>query len=244
MVSSRSLKFNTELVKYNYDTTRFKFVQIIKRIFGDWTESIEDIHHFVPGSDNLRQITIDVDTYTKFHNHYYKSELYSDMLDMYQAFVKECVLPLFDCDDTEFVVQKEPSFRVHLPNNTALGFRPNMGDPEDKIGIHCDRDYGHPDTEINFMLTFGDQFGNNSCFVETSPRSDTFVPIEMKYGEFVSFYGNQCRHYNHKNDTGISRMSIDFRVMPMSNYNPDCNTHSLHSKRKFIIGDYYMKMTR
>jgi FkbM family methyltransferase len=92
------------------------------------------------------------------------------------------------------------------------------------------------------MLTFGNQYGNNSCYVETAPSSDIFHPIEMKYGEFVSFYGNKCRHFNRKNDTGISRVSIDFRIMPISKYNPDYDKESLHTKRKFLLGGYYTKI--
>ena len=235
--------FNNQF-KFSYNIEKYNFVKIIKKIFDNWDNSIENIHNFYEDSINDEQVTIDTDTCTKYHQKYYKSPYYNEMIILYQQFVKEVVLPLFNCDDTEFVIQKEPSFRVSPPNNTALGFRPNMGDPEDKIGLHCDRDYAHPDTEINFMLTFGNQYGNNSCYVETEPHNNNFVALEMKYGEFISFYGNKCRHFNRVNDTGISRVSIDFRVMPLSKYDSNCSNQSLHSKRKFIIGDYYINMSR
>ena len=115
-----------------------------------------------------------------------------------QPILFQCILVLLQKRTVHFVL------RIHLPNNTALGFRPNMGDPNDKIGIHCDSDYNHPDPEINFMLTLSGQKDNNSCFVETAPGSDIFQPLNMEYGEFISFYGNKCRHYNKTNDTGLS----------------------------------------
>jgi hypothetical protein len=216
----------------------------LKKIFDDWSGPIETLHEFFHGSDTLEQITIDNDTKTAFHQKYYKSEHYDQMVSLYHNFVKDCVIPLFDCDDTVFVIQKEPTFRINLPNNSALGVRPTMQDPTDRIGIHCDADYNHPDGEINFMLTFGKQFGTNSCYVETAPGSDEFYPIEMNYGEFFSFYGNKCRHFNKKNDTGMSRVSIDFRVMPISKYNEECNKKSLHSDRPFLIGGYYTIISR
>ena len=225
--------------KFSYDTNKYDFVKIIKKIFDDLQFPIEKLHMYIENSINQEQITIDNDTSTMFHKKYYNSPYYNEMIILYQHFIKEVVLPLINCEDTEFVIQKEPSFRIHLPNNTALGYRPNRGDPDDKIGLHCDGDYGHQITEINFMLTFGPQFGNNSCYVETSPGNAIFVPLEMNYGEFISFYGNQCRHYNKRNDTNISRVSIDFRIIPLSKYDPNCNNISLHSKRKFLIGDYY-----
>ena len=233
----------TSQTKFSYDTTKYNFVDKLNKIFDNCDLPVENIHNFF-GNDQNKQVTIDDDTRTKFHQKYYKSEHYNEMIELYQSFVKNVVLPVFNCEDIEFIVQKEPSFRVCPPNNTALGFRPNMGDPEDKVGLHCDSDYGHPEGEINFILTFGNQYENNSCYVETMPNSNNFVSLQMKYGEFIGFYGNRCRHFNKVNDTGISRVSIDFRVMPLSKYDFNCVAESLHSKRKFLIGDYYIKMSR
>ena len=206
-------------------------------------QPIELLHNYFSDSDCLNQITIDEDTKTTFHKKYYNSPYYEELLNLYYTFVREVVLPLFK-EEEEFVVQKDPAFRINLPNNTALGFRPNMGDPEDKIGLHCDGDYDHPDGEINFMLTFGKQYGNNSCYVETSPNNEDYYPIEMEFGEFVSFYGNKCRHFNRVNDTGVSRISIDFRIIPISKYDTKNVKQSLHGKRKFLIGDYYVSMKK
>ncbi len=37
-------------------------------------------------------------------------------------------------------------------------------------------------------------------------------------GECMSFNGNKCSHYNKINKTGKTRLSFDFRILPL-NYN-------------------------
>jgi hypothetical protein len=226
--------------KFFYDTKDYNFDVLIKKIFDGWDKPLELLHEYT--TDEIEQLTIDNDTSTLFHKRYYNSPYYSEFIALYHKFIKEIVLPQIKCDDTKFIVQSEPSFRINIPNNTAIGVRYNSDEESEMIGLHCDGEYGHPPSELNFMLTFTNQYGSNSCYVETAPMNNQFVPFEMKYGEFISFYGNKCRHFNKKNDTGITRVSIDFRVIPYSKYDPDCNTHSLHSKRKFVIGGYYTVM--
>lgn len=229
--------------KFIFNIAEYNFEGILRKIFDNWEHPIYELYKYFDDSDKLEQIIIDGDTKTKFHRKYYDSPYYNEFLEEYYRFVKEVVLPLFN-DENEFVIQKDPAFRIHLPNNTALGYRPNMNDPEDKIGLHCDGDYGHPIGEINFMLTLSGQYGNNSCFVETEPENNNFTPLEMEYGEFISFNGNKCRHYNKTNDTGVGRVSIDFRIIPKALYDETYRGESLHGKRKFIIGGYYIAMTK
>ena len=156
------------------------------------------------------------------------------MIAIYDDFLVKNILPLFNED---IVVQKEPSFRISLPNNTALGKCATDTDSE-IIGLHCDGDYNHPKEEINFMLTITGQEETNSCYIETEPKKGDFFPVKLAKGDFMSFYGNQCRHYNKVNRTGKVRISIDFRVIPYSEYN-DTSASAVHSNRKFCIGDYF-----
>ena len=237
-------ELRSSIRKFTYDTERYPFTRILRKIFDDWDDKIENLHLFFQNSDMIKQITIDEDTKTKFHRHYYDSQHYQEMLDLYYTFVKEIVLPLFKTDDTEFIVQKDPCFRINIPNNTALGKRTSMNDPDDKIGIHCDGEYGHPDSEINFMLSFGYQRGTNSCYIETQIGNEIYEPVEIKYGEFINFYGNKLRHFNKVNTTGESRVSIDFRIIPKSLYDNNNTSVSLHGKRPFLIGGYYIELSK
>lgn len=78
--------------------------------------------------------------------------------------------------------------------SSAIGVRPGVGDDDQRIGLHCDGEYGHPEGEVNFMLTFTPMFGSNGCFVESEPDKGDFAPIVMEYGQVFRFWGNKCVH--------------------------------------------------
>ena len=213
---------------YNYSQYEYPFYEKIQKIFNE--PNLEMI-----SSSSLGQVTFENDTATDFHKIYYKSPYYNEIIDIYNKFIQNCILPLFK--DTTLIVQKEPSFRIHLPNNTALGKRSDQGD-DVRIGLHCDSWYNHPKEEINFILTITGQEDTNSCYIETQPKSNIFFPLKIQKGEFISFYGNKCLHYNMLNTTGKTRISLDFRVIPGSIYK-DSLDKAIHSNRKFIVGEYY-----
>ena len=213
---------------YKYSQHEYPFYEKIQKIFNE--PNLEMI-----SSSSLGQVTFENDTATDFHKMYYKSPYYNEIIDIYNKFIQNCILPLFK--DTTLIVQKEPSFRIHLPNNTALGKRSDQGD-DVRIGLHCDSWYNHPKEEINFILTITGQEDTNSCYIETQPKSNIFFPLKIQKGEFISFYGNKCLHYNMLNTTGKTRISLDFRVIPGSIYK-DSLDEAIHSKRKFIVGEYY-----
>jgi hypothetical protein len=218
---------------FSYDESKYPFYTLLTKIFN--FSPLDKLHLI---HDISEQILFENDTSTYFHKKYYKSDLYIEVIKVYYDFIKMEVLPLFN--ENDFIIQKEPSFRIHLPNNTALGKKET--DQNEIIGIHCDGDYGHPAEEINFMLTITGQEGSNSVFAESEPNKGDFVSVTINRGQFVSFYGNQCRHYNIKNTTGKTRISFDFRVIPKSLYK-ESNASAVHSNRKFIVGEYYTNIS-
>ena len=98
------------------NTSRFDFENALREIFDDFTGPLDELHTFFVGADAWPLATLDNDTNTMFHSKYYKSDKYEDFQAIYRRFVREFILPLFD--EREFAVQREPSFRVHLPNNS------------------------------------------------------------------------------------------------------------------------------
>lgn len=226
-----------KILSYSIDI--YPFHKVMQDVLGT-TLDLKRSHSLIEESVNWDQITFQNDTSTMFHTRYYKSPNYSKMVELYQKFIKEYLLPQLEED--VYIVQKEPSFRIHIPNNTALGKREDDTDDE-MIGLHCDGDYNHPTAEMNYMITITGQSDTNSCYVETEPGKGDFHPINIQYGEVFRFYGNQCRHFNKKNRTEDTRISLDFRVIPGSKYKA-AEEAAVHSGRKFVVGGYYCKLTK
>jgi hypothetical protein len=224
----------------SYSTEEYPFQEIIKKIFhleGDICQA----HTLIEGSSHWDQITFQNDTSTEFHQRYYKSSHYHEMVELYQQFLQNWLLPQLEED--EYIVQKEPSFRIHLPNNTAVGKRDDETEDNERIGFHCDGDYNHPASEMNYMLTITGQSDTNSCYVESEPGKGDFHPIAIRYGEVFRFYGNRCRHFNKKNVSNQTRISFDFRIIPASQYQ-EIDSSAVHSGRKFVVGGYYIRMRK
>lgn len=224
---------------FTFSTEEFPFQELMKKILG-LNGDLKEAHKLIQGATDWEQITFQNDTSTEFHKKYYKSPFYPEMVSLYHRFLQEWLLPQLEED--EYIVQKEPSFRIHIPNNTALGKRGDEVDTE-KIGFHCDGDYNHPPSEINYMLTITGQSDTNSCYVETEPGKGDFHPINITYGEVFRFYANKCRHYNMKNITDNTRISFDFRIIPGSQYK-EIDASAVHSGRKFVVGEYYIRMRK
>lgn len=217
-----------------YDSSKHDFQSIFKRIFE--VTDLQNVHLAYPSLDE--QLTFEKDTKTHFHRKYYDSVYYTEVIDLYNTFVRDVILPRYS--DTAYAVQVDPSFRIHLPNNTALGIREE--DTEDRIGIHCDADYNHQPGEINFVLPITQMFDTNTLYVESSPLIGDFHPVTLEIGEVFCFYGNKCRHFNKCNRTEKTRISLDFRIIPMSSYDETWDRESVHGKLPLKLGGYFKKV--
>ena len=226
----------------HYNPAAYPFHDLLKRIFGT-DRDLSETHMLIENSDSLDVFRQRDAVKTKFHEMYYQSPHYPEWRELYYKFLREVIFPTYPETVKEFVVQKDPSFRIDIPNNTSIGIRDGETCENGVIGLHCDREFGHPPEEINYIVPFTDMYAENSVYVESAPNVGDFTPLTMSYGTYYRFWGNQCRHHNRINTTGVSRLSYDFRIIPMDQYNPDPQTPSYHN-RKFVIGDYYISMTR
>lgn len=223
---------------FNYDPAEYDFASLIKKIF-EFDSELNQLHK----KYQLDRLTFENDQNSFLHRKYYDSSQYQEVIKRYQRFVRNEVLPLFK--EKSFAVQKEPNFRISMPHNTAIGKKVSEENPietnkgKEKVGIHSDSMYGHPPGEINFIIGLTPVHGTNGLQFELKPNEGEFKSVEMDYGQFFQFYGNKCRHFNYVNDTEDTRISFDFRVIPMSQYDPNYTSESVHSKRKFLIGDYF-----
>ena len=161
-------------------------------------------------------------------------EPWSEFINAYNNFICDEIAPLFD---ESFAYQATPSFRVQVPNNKAVSL----------WHYDSDEEHLHPEGEINFILPVTRAFDTNAIWAESEPGKGDFMPMGWECSEFAEFNGNKCRHGNKINKTGVSRVSFDFRVMPIHKYKPDLRPELRAKARlaigatnaKFVIGDYY-----
>lgn len=205
---------NTDI--YNYDTSLYKFKELVCKILN--VDDLEKLHEF--GQYGI--FSKDNDQSSKWHKLFYDN--FSEFNDLYLKFIGEFIKPLFG--EEQIVYQKIPTFRVHLVGNLSVG------------EFHKDSDYGHSNNEINFWLPFVDTFSTNTIWVESEPGLGDYAPRSLDYGEVMRFHGANLVHGNKINDTGITRVSIDFRVVKYSEFVPSENT-SIDTNLKFDIGEYF-----
>jgi ectoine hydroxylase-related dioxygenase (phytanoyl-CoA dioxygenase family) len=200
----------------NYDTEKYNFRKIIEDILE--TDNLEKIHLkqsyelFVKGTDQS----------TVWHRRYYDN--LDKFLPLYNEFINEVVKPTFGED---VVYQKIPTFRTQLVNNLGV------------FEFHRDRDYSHNEEERNFFLPFTDAYSTNTIWVESEEDKADYSPMNTLYGQVVKWNGNSLMHGNKQNNTQNTRVSVDFRCIPLSKYNEEEGAAAIYSKMKFKIGDYY-----
>lgn len=210
-----------------YDINKFPFAEIYKKIVD--IDSLNLIH------------TSELNTYSEvfsrekdqssvFHKLYYDN-FEARFREIYEKFLKECIRPLYD---DSIVYQKIPTFRVHLPGNIAVG------------EFHKDKWYRdstwHEQTqEKNFFLPFTNAYDGNTIWVESVEDKADYSPMKVEYGECVQWDGVNLTHGNKTNDTIHSRVSVDFRIIELSNYTPSVQG-SINTRSQFAIGGYYNLM--
>ena len=147
---------------------------------------------------------------------------------IYHSFLRAVVLP--DIGDPKGILfQRTPTFRCHVAGGGA------------PTGVkHNDHQYGHSSYEINYWLPVTRAHGTNSLCCESKPGLGDFEPFECSHGELVRFWGSQCVHYTQANEEDVTRVSMDFRVMPRSCYDAEERAHChLPGEGKFVLGAFF-----
>lgn len=207
-----------------YDQTEYPFVELIASLFKDRQFNLDHIH--LSGQDYRYFNEPSKDSDTEFHKAFYDKMRsgWDEFLYTYRKFIYNFIEPKLE---HSIIYQKWPTFRVHLPNNLAVG------------AWHTDGEFHHPEGEINFILPITKMFESNTVILESEPGLRDFTQIELSPGEVFMFNGNKCMHGNLPNRTNKTRISLDFRVLMKKDYNTKETKSSLTTKRKFLLGDYY-----
>ena len=234
--------------KYTYDASKYKFRELVSNLFGvsnlekihelkrDWIEGDYDKPHVglyksmneVKGKNKVLP-----ESNSTFHSTFYKklNDNWIELYEAYDEFIHNEIIPIMD---ERFHYQYLPSFRVQLPNLNHQAV----------YTWHFDSDnlHRHPKGEINFFLPLTKAYGTNTIWIESEPYKLDFKPLEANYGEFWSNNGNVCMHGNKPNITTTTRMSFDFRIIPLSKYNPNYSNNSAANSKKFLVGHYYKEL--
>ncbi len=207
---------------FRYSQSNYPFVEYISNLF-DYYE-LEILHTKWHKEYELFNKPSQ-DSNTIYHKVFYDKlrSGWEGFNNLYKSFINEFIQEKIG---QPIIYQKWPTFRVHLPNNLAVG------------AWHTDSDFNHPEGEINFILPITKMFESNTVIIESEPGLKDFRQIELKPGEVFMFNGNKCTHGNLPNRTGRTRVSLDFRVMKRSDYTEN-NKHSVTTGTKFVLGEYY-----
>jgi hypothetical protein len=213
--------------KYKYDTQRYSFADGLRSIF--------DVYHLDRINENRDVLKREEDQSTKYHKLYYEWTKTEEFIGLYTIFIKHIVkYYMYDSLEEPIVYQAIPNFRIAFPNNVAVG------------EWHKDKWYRNGEwaskvKEMNFFLPITDAFDTNTIWVETDVDRGDYQPMNCKYGEVIEWDGCNLMHGNKINETGKTRISLDFRVIKYKNYIPSDHC-SINTKTPFAIGGYYKLM--
>jgi ectoine hydroxylase-related dioxygenase (phytanoyl-CoA dioxygenase family) len=208
--------------KYSYDIQKYNFSEIVRKFFN--IDLLDSIHTIL---DKQLDIPTDPsqDQQTTFHKIFYKiyDQENSEFLNKYQNFVKEIISPQFF--GKNIIYQTKPTFRVQAPNNIAVA------------KWHKDKAYNHSTNEINIFLPLTRAFDTNTIWAESEEDKGDYSPMNAEVGEYYIWNGANLYHGNKENKTGVSRVSVDFRVIFEDNFSYDGT--SVTTKVPMKLGHYW-----
>ncbi len=248
--------FGAGMVVLRYDTERFPFRELARRklaaSFDIADLPFERLHEGIAADDRALDRTGDNRVAGTFH------QVDAEIARHYFGFLKE-----FLADQvfrTPLLFQRYPTVRFCFANTLGYSWRPNY---------HSDVLLGHPPQEINIWLPLSSCWGSNSLII--APLSDSLQllesygwnldrygedlqtsealqercasiakPVTMEYGE-VLLFDSRCIHLSPKNETDTTRVSFDFRVVPVEDFAalPVIYRGTGRTKSVFERGGYY-----
>lgn len=232
-----------------FDGEQFNFVEKLRRLYD--VTNLQQLHLNVPKSKECESYYAVApifgrnDRKSPFVTAFIKSwDSDESWKTMYESFLTTNIAPTHYPNESSLIYQTTPNIRIHVPGCTNIGRRDS--DPsDDVIGLHSDSEFNHPSQETNFIVALTDMYETNSIYFEPEPDSglppDGYTALTLKACSSCSLYLNKCKHFNRLNQTGNTRVSFDFRVIPGSKFNPS-DLKSATSNTKFSVGQYYSEL--
>ena len=129
----------------------------------------------------------------------------SPFYTLYRRFVRRVLAPWFD---GKISYASHPKMRVHLAGTPTVS------------KWHRDVEVTRRPELITVWLPFTDAFGSNALWVESGYGMGDHRPVPVAYGQALVFDGGFLEHGTVGNDSGRSRVSIDFRFSPIGPRTP------------------------
>tara|TARA_R110001583_G_scaffold173021_1_gene326846 strand:+ start:185 stop:871 length:687 start_codon:yes stop_codon:yes gene_type:complete len=221
----------THIVKY--DLAKYNFPKILCDKFE--VKGLNALHTHLDnkGTQGGKMMDLGNDTHSKFHNIFYRNmnSYWPDFHDTWRSFIIEVIKPTFP-EEEKIIYQSFPSFRIQYPNSKAIWV----------WHYDNDGDHGHPLGEINVMIPLTKMFGTNTVWKESISGLADYSPLQLSPGELALWNGNRCKHGNKINETGVTRVSFDIRVLPRKFYKPDYSGKTATTGKSYTIGGYYSEI--
>ena len=211
--------------KFKYDTEKYAFKEVVQEYLG--VQNLEGLHHANRFDKKLTDHKGESpDQRTKLHRTFYRSmDTDPSFKKLYDSFIESFVRSLLA--EKNFLYQTFPTLRIHQPKNIAV------------FAFHKDKDYNHSSKEINFFLPMTRAFKTNTFWAESSEDKGDFSPIESEYGGLIMWNGANLKHGNKTNETDITRVSFDFRIIYEDDYLGQEVLSSKSRGKKFCEGEYF-----
>jgi hypothetical protein len=230
------LNFTNKIILREYDQRLFPFREIFSGFCADafGCPELENLHNFIPSQPELLRVGEDQNTYGhqalyKIDPRFRQTELKlpceateRGFIKTYQNFIRQLEREVFA---ERLVYQTLPTLRIQLPYNLSVG------------EYHRDRNYNHPVEEINVWVPVTRATGTATIHIESSFGRGDHQPVEVEVGQYAVF-DSGLEHGNEVNREGYTRVSFDFRVIPLAIYR-ESDEASFNENKGFHVGGYY-----
>jgi|APSaa5957512622_1039677.scaffolds.fasta_scaffold02707_5 hypothetical protein len=243
-------------VIYEYDTSVYNWKQLLENLLKC---SLENLHLKYVSEDAWNWVS-DVQPKSTYgdliHTIYSYFRNDADFNLLWKSFCENILKLALNVSPGEFtmlnknviVMQRLPSIKI-VPSKSTVKYCDN--DLINKNGIdyslHTDNEIAlHPEFEENFWMPLMDVDDHNTLYILHS--DNILYPVNIKYGQFVKFYGCKILHGSIPHNSSINtRISFDFRGCSYSNYNEEILTDGLlksagkvwRQKDYYNINNYY-----
>ena len=210
--------------KLTFNINKYKFKEQFESLFN--VKKLCEVHKTWKSDYELLD-DHNKDQATVYHKTFYnKAKEETNFYSVYELFIQQEIRPLFE---ESIIYQKIPTFRTHLPKNLGVA------------EFHRDKDYSHSIHEVNVFLPMTEAIDSNTVWAESEEGKEDFTAMNANYGEYYIWNGANLLHGNKTNLTDKTRISVDFRFMPLSKYEENDKV-SITNKTKMTIGEYYSIM--